>query len=294
MAFLGSSEAACLRTTVALQEVFPFAGRGYWSWADLLAETQPDVVDICVPNHLHFPCALAALEAGCHALCEKPLVWYPGQPGPSWVGEGQRLIELARQRRLAIGICTQYAASLPHYLRLYQASRGSLERVESFSAEMETLARGRLRTPTEVWADMGPHPLSLLLSWLPDGTIAPGSLQVRLMGHEARAAFDFVTPDARCAAELTVRDIESGRPVRRFGVNGFIVDCSGRAEPDGAFRCVLTHEGREEIGEDFMSLLIGQFHRAASSAHGEQPLVPGEIGLRNLELQMEILRAAQG
>lgn len=33
----------------------------------------PDAAFICTPNHLHRPMSLAALEAGCHVLCEKPL-----------------------------------------------------------------------------------------------------------------------------------------------------------------------------------------------------------------------------
>lgn len=32
-----------------------------------------DVVHVCVPNHLHAPIALAALDAGKHVVCEKPL-----------------------------------------------------------------------------------------------------------------------------------------------------------------------------------------------------------------------------
>jgi predicted dehydrogenase len=45
----------------------------YGNVEDLLKNPAIDVVDICLPPHLHVPVALAALEAGKHVLCEKPL-----------------------------------------------------------------------------------------------------------------------------------------------------------------------------------------------------------------------------
>jgi predicted dehydrogenase len=40
---------------------------------DLVRSEDIDVVHICTPNNLHAPLALAALEAGKHVICEKPL-----------------------------------------------------------------------------------------------------------------------------------------------------------------------------------------------------------------------------
>jgi len=40
---------------------------------DLIAHPQVDVIHICTPNHLHVPLAEAALRAGKHVVCEKPL-----------------------------------------------------------------------------------------------------------------------------------------------------------------------------------------------------------------------------
>ena len=40
----------------------------------VLADPAIDLVDICLPPHLHFEVACAALAAGKHVICEKPLV----------------------------------------------------------------------------------------------------------------------------------------------------------------------------------------------------------------------------
>jgi predicted dehydrogenase len=40
---------------------------------DLLEDESIDAIDICTPNFLHAPMATAALEAGKHVLCERPL-----------------------------------------------------------------------------------------------------------------------------------------------------------------------------------------------------------------------------
>jgi predicted dehydrogenase len=42
-------------------------------WRQLVNDPKVDVVDITSPNHLHYEMALAALEAGKHVYCEKPL-----------------------------------------------------------------------------------------------------------------------------------------------------------------------------------------------------------------------------
>jgi predicted dehydrogenase len=43
---------------------------------DVIARADVDVVDLCVPNHLHAPLALDALAAGKHVVVEKPLTGF--------------------------------------------------------------------------------------------------------------------------------------------------------------------------------------------------------------------------
>lgn len=51
--------------------------RLYTKPEDLIAQKDIDIVDICTPNMYHTPLAVAALEAGKHVLCEKPLAPTP-------------------------------------------------------------------------------------------------------------------------------------------------------------------------------------------------------------------------
>lgn len=46
--------------------------KSFGDYHDLLQDPQLDAVMICLPNFLHFPASLAALEAGKHVFCEKP------------------------------------------------------------------------------------------------------------------------------------------------------------------------------------------------------------------------------
>jgi len=55
--------------------------RCYGSWEDMIAgevarpeDERIEVVTIVTPNHMHFPVAKAALEAGMHVVCDKPMV----------------------------------------------------------------------------------------------------------------------------------------------------------------------------------------------------------------------------
>ncbi|HEX5837001.1 MAG TPA: Gfo/Idh/MocA family oxidoreductase [Anaerolineales bacterium] len=66
--------------------------RSYGSLDELLADPDIDVVHLATPNHLHHPHARAALLAGKHVICEKPLAMTSGQSA--------ELLELAKEKQL--------------------------------------------------------------------------------------------------------------------------------------------------------------------------------------------------
>jgi predicted dehydrogenase len=55
-----------------LAELAP-AMRGYSDYKQMLREEELDVVSVCSPNKFHAEHTIAALKAGCHVLCEKPM-----------------------------------------------------------------------------------------------------------------------------------------------------------------------------------------------------------------------------
>jgi len=65
--------------------------RGYRDFREMLKKEDLDVVSICTPNKIHAPAAIAALKAGCHVLCEKPVA--------TTLGDTDRMIETAKQTR---------------------------------------------------------------------------------------------------------------------------------------------------------------------------------------------------
>src|SRR5213592_2412165 len=66
-----------------------------------LLDDDIDAVDICTPNFLHAPMATAALEAGKHVLCERPLA----RSGD----EAQQMLKAARKSDRVLMCAVQHS-----------------------------------------------------------------------------------------------------------------------------------------------------------------------------------------
>jgi predicted dehydrogenase len=89
------------------------ADRAFESAEELVRDPHVDVVHICTPNHLHLPLAEAALAAGKHVICEKPLALD--------AGGARRLVDAAADSGLQAGV--------PFVYRYYPTVREARERV---------------------------------------------------------------------------------------------------------------------------------------------------------------------
>ncbi|HEX7064005.1 MAG TPA: Gfo/Idh/MocA family oxidoreductase [Bacillales bacterium] len=50
-----------------------YGAKAYYDYKELLKNSEVDAVSVCLPNYLHAPVSIDALNAGKHVLCEKPM-----------------------------------------------------------------------------------------------------------------------------------------------------------------------------------------------------------------------------
>ena len=87
--------------------------RAYSDYNELLADKEVDVVSVGLPNYLHTPVTIAALEAGKHVLCEKPFA--------TRSADAERMIATAQR--------TGKMLSINQHMRFEGASRAMREAV---------------------------------------------------------------------------------------------------------------------------------------------------------------------
>lgn len=87
---------------VATEAGIPHAFQDY---ERMLAETQPDIVVVATPNVFHKPMSIAALQAGAHVLCEKPLALT--------YTDAKEMFDIAAQQGRTLTVGTHYRWSAP-------------------------------------------------------------------------------------------------------------------------------------------------------------------------------------
>jgi predicted dehydrogenase len=95
----GSRVVAVARADATRAEAYAHANgiaRAYASIDELCADPEVNAVFVCTPHHLHTEHVLAAIKAGKHVLCEKPLTIS--------TDDGAELVESARQASLVLAV----------------------------------------------------------------------------------------------------------------------------------------------------------------------------------------------
>jgi predicted dehydrogenase len=143
-------------------------------WRELIDDPDVDALDICLPTHLHREVAIAALEAGKHVLCEKPMALSPG--------EATEMIEASRVAGRVLMVA--------HVLRFwpeYNALREFLQD-ESYGPVKEACFTRRCGLPD--WS-----------GWLPDQAQSGGAIRDLLIHDIDQAISLFGAPETVAALD---------------------------------------------------------------------------------------------
>jgi predicted dehydrogenase len=143
--------------------------RKYREIPDLLNDAGIDAVDICLPTHLHYATALAALRAGKHVLVEKPISL-----------DGARADELVREAAAANRVLM--AAHVLRFLPQYRTVAGELSS-DAHGAVRSASFRRRCAAP--VWS-----------KWLGDSDKSGGGVFDLLIHDIDYALMVFGAPEA--------------------------------------------------------------------------------------------------
>jgi len=287
VAFLGSTEETIAATAAMLKDLAGIEVKGFASLERLLDEDRPDIVDVCLPHKMHYQAVKAALDAGCHVLCEKPFVFDDGMPHGTLREQAEELASLARRQRRMLGVCTQYVMAAQECAALL-SERAKGENVTNFEGCLVSPTRNRPPVPEWTWVDLAPHMLGVAQVVSGHGTPDWSTLKVDFAGHKAKAAFDVARKDGsilHCDIMTLHRD-EEPKNVRQIALNGNMFDIGGFKDSDGVFQMRITAPWRTEDKPDMLRLLIRSFLKGRLE-------MPADMACQNLDWMLTVIDAAK-
>ncbi|HEY3108664.1 MAG TPA: Gfo/Idh/MocA family oxidoreductase [Chloroflexota bacterium] len=179
---------------------------------ELLADRAIDLVDLCVPNDLHAPFAVAAARAGKHVVVEKPLTGAFEHAGDAAallkeaVGNADKI--LAACQEAGVQLCYAenwvYAPPIQKARRLLAAARGPILRIEGEESHSGSHASYSRRWATAGGGSLlgkGCHPLGAALylkraegAWRDGRPVRPHSVVAEVARLTATAPFQASEP----------------------------------------------------------------------------------------------------
>ncbi|MCY6379747.1 Gfo/Idh/MocA family protein [Hoeflea prorocentri] len=109
------------------------------TWQEALDDPAVDLVDICLPDNLHYEVAKAALLAGKHVYCEKPFT--------ETVDQARELAQLAEERNLACRVGHNFPINPVHEITRELIENGAIGDLVLFKASMHVDALAAPEAP---------------------------------------------------------------------------------------------------------------------------------------------------
>lgn len=113
---------------IAFERVNEFAhtydAKAYTNYEDLLANEEIEAISVCTPNYLHASITIAALNAGKHVLCEKPMA--------TSRKEAEAMIEAAKANNKKLMIAHNQRFVTSHQKARQLIQNGDIGKIYSF------------------------------------------------------------------------------------------------------------------------------------------------------------------
>ena len=180
-------------------------------WEDLVALPELDIVSIATPNALHYPIAVAALAAGKHVFCEKPLALDTAQATEMVraAKDHDRVLEVAfnHRRRADVQWARDYVETVGigriYHARASWKRRAGIPGLHSWFTSKAIAGGGAL-------IDLGPHVLDSLLFLLGEPrVVAVSAVTHGELGRAGYGAMDRQEQVASDADAFGVEDLAS-------------------------------------------------------------------------------------
>ncbi|MEY2487243.1 MAG: hypothetical protein QOH39_2891 [Verrucomicrobiota bacterium] len=223
--------------------------QAFSDYRELLEQPEIDAVVICLPNELHAPAALSALQTGKHVYLEKPMAIN--------LDDGRRLVEAWRSsgRVAMIGFNFRFSP-LNQQMRCKIQSRRVGELVGGRS--VLTTAPHRMppwktkrRTGGGVLLDLASHHIDLIRFWFDDNVV---EVNASVRSHRVEA--DTATVELRLANGLLVQSFFSMSSIDddRFEIYGH----SGKLSVDryNAWDVQFTGVGQGSIARRYLGRVL--------------------------------------
>ncbi|NQX26347.1 Gfo/Idh/MocA family oxidoreductase [Microbacteriaceae bacterium VKM Ac-2854] len=182
--------------------------RGYATAEELIADPAIDVIHVCTPNATHAALALAALAAGKHVVCEKPLA--------GTVGEAAELVAAAQ----AAGVVN----TVPFAYRFHPMVREARARVARGDTGRLVQLRGTYLQDWMLGADDD--------NWRVDSAAGGASRAFGDIGSHLVDMLEFIAGERiveLAALTSTIYPERGGKPVHTEDLVGAVVKLSGGA-----------------------------------------------------------------
>lgn len=277
-----------------------FGARGYVSLDEMLDRERPDVVSVATLEWDHEAPVLAALAAGAHVLCEKPMA--------HTVAAGARMVEAATRAGRSLGVNYNYRSVPSHALIKQELESGGFGRLGLFSAHMHAYLWPHMLDLMRYWFG---DPLQVTAAMVDEQALRPpvsggprgrpwefgGEFQTELLYHPSvavAATFQYADFVATMSGSALVPLEQNFWSFALYGSDdAVVVDRATRTNLNGVANLGKIAEkiaGMKACSyEESFALSVGGFVEAVRT--GKTVPVTGEDGLKEMRLDAAVVEA---